>query len=219
MHTPRLALIVEDDPDAATVASGMFASLGWRCEVAADGREALLRASELQPDVVLLDVYLPGIDGIGVMKVLRRLSEVKPVRVIAASAIYARDSAQGRQLEALGVEGFLHKPFRREELESSLTSIGLPVGAPLPVQPAGRVELRHAGHTLSPEAAALQGTVLELVCAGPGAGDRIDATLQDGSTIGGTVFSAVPEGRTTRCRVALEGATEAQLEALARGLR
>lgn len=212
----RLALIVEDDRDAAAVACGMLAALGWSCELAVDGRQALLLAAELEPDVVLLDVCLPGIDGIGVMKVLRRLQEVRPTRVIAASAIYSRDSAQARQLEALGIDGFLHKPFKTEELAEALLACGLSTGEPLPPRVEGHVAITIGGQPLIATEMTLQGSVLEILLrsGGAGAGSRVTVETPDGSAVLGTVFSAVPEGRALRCRVALEGVTPEQSAAM-----
>lgn len=216
----RVALIVEDDRDAAAVACGMLAALGWSCELAVDGRGALVLAAEVQPDVVLLDVYLPGIDGIGVMKVLRRLREARPTRVIAASAIYSRDSAQGRQLQALGVDGFLHKPFKMEELADALHSCGLTTGESARPVPRGRVTVTIGGQALVAREMSVQGAVLEILLDTnrAGAGSRVTVEIPDGSAVLGTVFSAVPEGPGLRCRVAMEDLSPEQADAMERAL-
>ena len=214
----RVALVVEDDPDAATVAQGMLAALGWSCEVAVDGRDALMRAAELRPDAVLLDVFLPGIDGIGVMKVLRRLREQHPVAVIAASAVVGRDSAQARQLTALGVSGFLHKPFKMAELADALHASGLSTGEY--EAPSGSLRLTTGGKELSVTSMALHGTVLEvdLAAGSLGAGAGVTLELPSGGSVLGTVFSAVPRGPSQRCRISLADLHPDERVAIARAL-
>lgn len=213
----RLALIVEDDPDAAAVAQGMLAALGWTSQVASDGREALSSTAELRPQVVLLDVCLPGIDGIGVMKVLRRLREVRPIPVIAASAVYDDESGQARHLRALGVEQFLTKPFRLDQISAALEASGLTVGEPVRPRAPGPVVVSIGGQPIATSDLRLQGSVLEIATRAPdvGAGASVAVETPDGRRGEGTVFSAVPEGRKLRCRIALNDPEPELLEALA----
>ncbi|MCP4869365.1 MAG: response regulator [Proteobacteria bacterium] len=69
------ALIIEDDPDAADVAGGMLQALGYETDVARDGHGALYSLSDKAPDLILLDICLPQMDGVTLMKVAPMLVE------------------------------------------------------------------------------------------------------------------------------------------------
>ncbi|MGH2649723.1 MAG: response regulator, partial [Actinomycetota bacterium] len=69
---PETILVVDDDPDIARFVEVNLRSAGYDVAVASDGEEALQRASEMRPDLVLLDVMMPRIDGFEVAQRLRR---------------------------------------------------------------------------------------------------------------------------------------------------
>lgn len=105
-------LIIEDDFPIAHVLRQGLERAGYEVEVARDGRSGLVRALETLPDLVLLDVMLPGIDG---WEVLRRLREARaPVSVLMLTA---RDTPDERAagLEE-GADDYLVKPFHFPEL-------------------------------------------------------------------------------------------------------
>ena len=107
---PRV-LVLDDDPQALRFARDALASRGYAPVVAGDARELprLLRTE--RPDLVLLDLVLPGTDGI---ELLQRLPELANVPVIFISA-YGRDETVARALEA-GAEDYIVKPFSPTEL-------------------------------------------------------------------------------------------------------
>ena len=107
---PRV-LVLDDDPQALRFARDALASRGYEPVVTGDARELprLLRAE--RPDLVLLDLVLPGTDGI---ELLQRLPELAEVPVIFISA-YGRDETVARALEA-GAEDYIVKPFSPTEL-------------------------------------------------------------------------------------------------------
>ncbi|MEM8531212.1 MAG: response regulator transcription factor [Chloroflexota bacterium] len=104
-------LIVEDEPEIAGYLRRGFAFEGFTVEIAADGNAALSIARERPPDLVILDVMLPGIDGLEVAQRLRSVSDI-PIIMLTA-----RDSVPDRVagLEA-GADDYLIKPFAFEEL-------------------------------------------------------------------------------------------------------
>ncbi|NOK59613.1 MAG: response regulator transcription factor [Chloroflexi bacterium AL-W] len=104
-------LIVEDEPEIAGYLRRGFAFEGFTVEIAADGNAALSIARERPPDLVILDVMLPGIDG---LEVAQRLRSVSAIPIIMLTA---RDSVPDRVagLEA-GADDYLIKPFAFEEL-------------------------------------------------------------------------------------------------------
>lgn len=104
-------LAVDDDPAILRTLSINLRARDYEVETAADGRSALQIVQERTPDVVLLDLGLPDIDGIGVLKRLRSFSQV-PVIVVSAR------SEPDDKVEALdlGANDFVTKPFSMEEL-------------------------------------------------------------------------------------------------------
>ncbi len=117
-----LVLIVEDDIDAARVATDFLAVLGMRSETASDALEALTWLSENRPDMILLDICLPGMDGVDIVRVLRRVEHLQDVPIVAASGVYTRGSGQLRELGRLGISSFLSKPFSLSGLRSAISA-------------------------------------------------------------------------------------------------
>lgn len=108
---PPLALVVEDDEDAAQIATSMLRLCGFRTKHAANANDALLVAAEERPDLILLDVCLPDMNGVGFMQVAARMPGFDKVKVLAASALYPENGPVGAQLKRLGVHHYLDKPF------------------------------------------------------------------------------------------------------------
>lgn len=124
----RTVMVVEDDPDAAEVAAGMLRLLGFRTVMCPDAHRALYALADQPPDLILLDICLPEMDGVNLLKVARRVAEAKEVPVIAASAVYPREGAIARSLRELGVTVFLTKPFTLAGLREAIGKV-LPGGA------------------------------------------------------------------------------------------
>jgi DNA-binding response OmpR family regulator len=104
-------LVVEDEPAIATAIAHRMAAEGWRVEIAADGPSGVRKAAETTPDVVVLDVMLPGMDG---LEVCRRIQADRPVPVLMLTA---RDD-ETDMLVGLGVgaDDYMTKPFSMREL-------------------------------------------------------------------------------------------------------
>lgn len=81
----NLLLLVEDDPAVALVYRLGLQAEGYRVEVAPDGETGLRMARELRPDLVLLDIALPVLDGFEVLEALRALPETADLRVAVVS--------------------------------------------------------------------------------------------------------------------------------------
>ena len=114
------ALIIEDDPDAAEVADGMLRAIGYETDIARDGHAALYALSDRPPALILLDICLPEMDGVTLMKVARRVEETQRTPVVACSAIYPPNSATAKILRNLGVTSYLSKPFNLAALRSAV---------------------------------------------------------------------------------------------------
>ena len=112
MGDPTRILVVDDDPKIRAVVRRGLAFEGYRMVEAATGEEALERVREHLPDLVVLDLMLPGIDGIEVTRKLRSSGDQ-----IAILILTARDEVRDR-VEGLetGADDYLVKPFSFEEL-------------------------------------------------------------------------------------------------------
>ena len=103
-------LMVEDDPDIQTVARLALETLGGFTVATCDrGEQALARAAEFAPDLILLDVMMPGMDGPSTLAALRRVPELAAVPVVFLTA-----RVQPREVDlfmAMGAEAVIAKPF------------------------------------------------------------------------------------------------------------
>ena len=111
-------LVVEDEESYRQALVSGLGREGFDVEVAADGVEAMRRFTERPPDIVLLDILLPGMRGI---EVCRRMRELSPVPIVMVSAVDAElDIVLGFEL---GASGYVTKPFRLRELVARMHAI------------------------------------------------------------------------------------------------
>ncbi len=111
---PFRVLVVDDDPDMAGFLVRLLVQQGLQAEIAADGHLALEMISSAPPDLVLLDVQMPGPDGFEICRRLKRNEATALLPVVLVTALEDHDS-RVRGIEA-GADDFLSKPVRREEL-------------------------------------------------------------------------------------------------------
>jgi CheY-like chemotaxis protein len=114
-------LIVDDEPAGRDTLEALLMVQGYNLAFASDGPEALAKAAELTPDVILLDVMMPGMDGFDVCQRLRSDPLLTEVPVIMVTALDDRDSRL-RGIE-VGADDFVTKPFDRAELRARVRTI------------------------------------------------------------------------------------------------
>src|SRR5947207_12747399 len=107
-------LVVDDEPDAVELVEFNLKSAGYEVVTAADGSEALKKARSHSPDLIVLDLMLPEVDGVEVCKILRRDPATSGIRVIMLTAKAAEvDRVLGLEL---GADDYVTKPFSPREL-------------------------------------------------------------------------------------------------------
>jgi DNA-binding response OmpR family regulator len=111
-------LIIEDDVDTAEVVSTLLNSAGYNAYAVEDGETALREINAQSPDLVLLDLNLPDINGLEVLKSVRAYSSL-PMIVLSG---YGRDEDRVKALE-VGADDYLTKPFSPEELVARVRAL------------------------------------------------------------------------------------------------
>lgn len=113
-------LLVEDYDDAREMYRDYLEFCGFVVETAKDGAEALAKAKTLGPDIVLMDLSLPGIDGWEATRRLKADPETAHLTVVALSAHAL--SAEGERARAAGCDGFIAKPCLPSDLVALLAT-------------------------------------------------------------------------------------------------
>ena len=103
-----LILVVEDFDDAREMYRDYLEFSGFRAETARDGREAIDKTRELRPDLVLMDLSLPGLDGWEATRLLKAAPDTSGILIIALSAHAL--ATEGERARAAGCDGFIAKP-------------------------------------------------------------------------------------------------------------
>lgn len=113
-------LIVEDDLDITDMLTRTLRRVGFTTESAGDGYEALAAARRIHPDVILLDLRLPGMDGYEALSHLKRNIATGSIPIIALSAHVSNPVAERERLIMLGASDFLLKPLGIEEVVTAV---------------------------------------------------------------------------------------------------
>lgn len=126
------ALVVDDNPVNLLVASGLLENAGFEVHTAAGGQEALTRCRERSPTLVLMDVDMPGMNGLDTTKLMRRLQRegLLPKFAILAATAEGIDISE-RDCLAAGMDGYLCKPLKLEAIQQEIRRVlpALPLGA------------------------------------------------------------------------------------------
>lgn len=146
-------LVVEDEPDISALVAYHLARESYRVRTASDGTEALAAVERERPDLVVLDLMLPGTPGLDVLRELRRRPELESVPVILLTA----RKEEGDRVEglSLGADDYLTKPFSPRELVLRVGAVLRRVRQDPPSGPGGQV-FRAGPVTLDPDQARVQ---------------------------------------------------------------
>ena len=148
-HTRGTVLVVDDEPTIAEVVSRYLQRAGYDTRIAGDGPQALAAASERRADLVVLDLMLPGIDGLEVMRRLRDGPPPAPAIILLTARGEESDRIVGLRL---GADDYVVKPFSPGELVARVDAVLRRVSvvhAPDAPLHFGALELDIAGHRAS----------------------------------------------------------------------
>lgn len=128
----RTVLLIEDNAQNRYLTTFLLEQHGYCVVCAADGPSGIAEASRLSPDLILLDIQLPGMDGYQVARALRAQPELDRVPIIAVTS-YAMVGDREKSLDS-GCDGYIEKPIDPETFVSQIQAIESTHGA------AGRTE-------------------------------------------------------------------------------
>lgn len=123
----KRVLIVEDNPVNLKLATTILAKAGYEVEQAPDAPSGIERARTWQPDLILMDVQLPGMDGLAATYALKRDPATHAIPVIALTAFAMKGDEQ--KMLAAGCDGYIAKPIRYHDFLARIAAVIGP-GAP-----------------------------------------------------------------------------------------
>ena len=119
MNGSERILVVEDEFSMRTALNDCLTRQGYRVLLAAHGEDGLAKAVQEQPDLIVLDLMLPGLDGMSICQELRRLGKTVPILMLTAKG-KVEDRVRGLNI---GADDFLAKPFSRDELLARIRAL------------------------------------------------------------------------------------------------
>ena len=156
-------LVVDDEPDITALVAYHLAKAGYRVSTAANGTDALKSAREERPDIVILDVMLPGASGYDVLAELRRREETRDVGVILLTA--RREEPDRIRGLSLGADDYLTKPFSPAELALRVNALLRRLAAPAVAQgstlTAGPISIDRSAHRVAVDGQEIELTATE----------------------------------------------------------
>lgn len=156
----ELILVVDDEPKIVRLAQDYLERGGFRVQAVGDGKSALAAARQTRPDLIVLDLNLPEMDGLDVCRTLRRESDV-PIIMLTAR-VEETDRLIGLEL---GADDYIVKPFSPRELVARvrvvLRRVQSGVVQPAGVIRAGELEIELNGHRVTLAGAAVRLTPIE----------------------------------------------------------
>jgi CheY-like chemotaxis protein len=114
----KRVLVIDDEPDIRTLVQMTLRQEGYEVAAASDGAQGLHLLAELKPDVILLDLRMPVVNGWRFLEMAHESSALEGVRVVAISAHTGRPAAE--DAKAAGCDAYISKPFTTEELLTAI---------------------------------------------------------------------------------------------------
>jgi CheY-like chemotaxis protein len=115
---PKRILVVDDDPDVRLIVALMLGAVGYEVDTVADAYDALMTTYDTHPDLILLDLMLPEMDGWEVIDAVRSNPETRELPIVAMSAKFMLLNAEGH-----GIQGYIRKPFDTMSILDTLDAV------------------------------------------------------------------------------------------------
>ncbi len=115
----KKVFLVDDDPDFVDAVRAVVEGAGYACEVAYDGKECLERVGEVEPDIIILDVMMPEMDGNEAAKALKQNPDTSEIPIILLTAVASRVTSSTyshRDMLESEAEDYIPKPVEPEVL-------------------------------------------------------------------------------------------------------
>jgi DNA-binding response OmpR family regulator len=119
-HTTSI-LVIDDDPVIKDIVTACLAKDNYDLYFARTADDGLLIAKEMTPDLILLDIMMPEVDGIEAFSKIKKEKNLKTIPVVFLSSIYDRDTL--RKVLDLGADDFINKPFDKIEFRAKIRAI------------------------------------------------------------------------------------------------
>ena len=111
----RTILIVDDEPDLRTILGKRLSSMGYRVETAAGGIDGLRKIGREKPDLIILDILMPDMDGSEVAAALRENENTQDIPILFLSCLVPKN-AMGREVKGRGRSVYMAKPYDAKKL-------------------------------------------------------------------------------------------------------
>jgi len=118
---PFRVLLVEDDPLNVELFTAVLERDGYAVEVVTDGREVEQRVESVRPDLVLMDINLPGVNGTELLLRLRRTPSTAGLRILALTAHAMQGDAESYL--AMGFDGYISKPVEMKQFRETVRQL------------------------------------------------------------------------------------------------
>ena len=109
-------LVVDDEEEVCHLLEKFLTKKGYEVATAFNGDHALLKVKEWEPDVILLDILMPGVNGMEVLSLIKEINGETGIIMVTA----IRDAETGRKALLMGADDYITKPFDLEYLETSV---------------------------------------------------------------------------------------------------
>ncbi len=119
----KMILIVDDEPSNIELLSTFLTIIGYNTMSAANGKEAVEMALKLKPDLILMDVHLPEMDGLAATELLKKDPEIRHIPIVAISG-YGMPEDKKVAFEA-GCDEYITKPFNLAQLKEKIAGFFL----------------------------------------------------------------------------------------------
>jgi two-component system, cell cycle response regulator DivK len=121
MNAPRTVLVVDDFDDTRLLLRTWLERRGFRVVEAADGVQAIMQAETESPDLIIMDIQMPQLDGLSATRRIRRVKSLTSIPIVAVSA-YGADQFREQALAA-GCDEYVSTPFEPATLEGIIRSL------------------------------------------------------------------------------------------------